>query len=682
MSEADAPATHAAPAADAAPATRGVGVEAISVPQLALQRAQQLGRAEPVRAWTPLGTIDAGAIADVDGAGLVQLRNTSWSVDWWIGAEDRWHHPSTDTAVRQHDDGDGVVVETAMRVPGGDVVQRVFALRASSPSSGWDDSAVVVEIENLTAVPVALALVVRPLTLDGDGALEQVAVDGATVRSGDDVLLVVSRPAARMVVGELGTVAGRLAAGDDSAPGASTTGSRLEAAVVVPLPHSSTVRVLLPRVAAPSVGSGLPWRRRSERGAQPGEDWQAPDATTVVSGWSTHMDRMARVSLPEPALGELVAAGVRSLSVAATDGWDLGTPGGPSSAWRTTVLCEQLVRAGVVEPLAPLARALAEQQRLRGPVRMEDGSDATLALLHAAAPLLAGAASPRWVEELLGPVAKAIHHLGRGRGLDEPEATESARTALGNLVGPLRAIGQPDVAQAAVEVVAGLDTIAAVDVSTDGDDASTFVTGRRMAAAVRAGRPGALGDLIGATRSGRAAALPDRVDHDGQPCGRLGDDVTAVASRLGAVLDSALFDDGDGLVALPAWDDGWYGQSVDVHGLRTRYGTASFALRWHGERPALLWEVDPGDRLAGGGVGDDAPDAAAPVWRSPQLDPDWQGRGWSGEALLARVEPPAGVEPTLLTADHMQSGQRIDDDAEGQGTSAEDAAPGEGISFS
>ena len=661
--------------ADDAPSTTTT-----AVPQLALQRATQLGRPEPVRAWTPLGTIDAGAIADVDGAGLVHLRDTTWSLDWWIGAEDRWHHPSTDTAVRQHDDGDGVVVETSMRVPGGDVVQRAYAVRASSPSSGWDDSAVVVEIENLTAVPVALALVLRPFTLDGDGALERLSVDGAVVRSGDDVLLVLSRPGAREVIGEVGTVAGRLAAGDDAAPGATTTGTRLEGAVVVPLPHSTTVRVLLPRVDASPAGGALPWRRRGERGAAPGEDWQAPEAATVVSGWSTHMERMVRVSLPDPALDDVVRAAVRSLSVAATDGWDLGTPGGPSSAWRITVLCEQLVRAGVVEPLAPLARALAEHQRLRGPVRMEDGSDASVALLHAAAPLLAGAASPRWVDELLGPVAKAIHHLGKGRGLDQPEVVSSARTALGNLVAPLRAVGQPEVAEAALEVVAGLGQLAAPSDAPSDDDGCTFLTGRRVAAGVRAGGPGALAELVGFARSGRAGALPDRVDPDGQPCGSHGDDVTAVASRLGAVLDSALIDDGEGLVALPAWDDAWYGQSVDVHGLRTRYGTTSFALRWHGERPALLWEVEPPEDHSG--------DETAPTWRAPQLDPDWVGRGWSGETLLARVEPPAGVEPTLLTADHMQSGQRIEDEDEADvedgtgGSAAEDPAPGEGISFS
>ena len=108
--------------------------QAVPVDPLAVSRAAALGR-QPVRVQLPLGTVDAGVVADVDPSGLVQLRGASWSVDWWIGAEDRWHHPSTETAVRQHDDGDGVVVETSMRVPGGDVVQRAYAVRASSPSS-------------------------------------------------------------------------------------------------------------------------------------------------------------------------------------------------------------------------------------------------------------------------------------------------------------------------------------------------------------------------------------------------------------------------------------------------------------------------------------------------------------------------------------------------------------------
>jgi hypothetical protein len=51
----------------------------------------------------------------------------------------------------------------------------------------------------------------------------------------------------------------------------------------------------------------------------------------------------------------------------------------------------------------------------------------------------------------------------------------------------------------------------------------------------------------------------------------------------------------------------------------THHGRVSYALRWHGERPALLWECErPGVRLT-----------------APGLDPSWSTTDQTGEALLA-----------------------------------------------
>lgn len=74
----------------------------------------------------------------------------------------------------------------------------------------------------------------------------------------------------------------------------------------------------------------------------------------------------------------------------------------------------------------------------------------------------------------------------------------------------------------------------------------------------------------------------------------------------------------------------WFGAPVEVHDLDVGDGRrVSFALRWHGERPALLWEsTDPspdGTVLYGGG-----------------LDPSWSSGQRSGEALLA---VPPGAPP-------------------------------------
>jgi hypothetical protein len=90
-----------------------------------------------------------------------------------------------------------------------------------------------------------------------------------------------------------------------------------------------------------------------------------------------------------------------------------------------------------------------------------------------------------------------------------------------------------------------------------------------------------------------------------------------------------LVGDGDGesvdlLVELPAE---WRGQSVEVHDAPTRAGRVSYAVRWHGARPALLWESERPIRL-----------------RAPGLDPSWSTMEARGEALLAA--PPAGSPGT------------------------------------
>jgi len=62
----------------------------------------------------------------------------------------------------------------------------------------------------------------------------------------------------------------------------------------------------------------------------------------------------------------------------------------------------------------------------------------------------------------------------------------------------------------------------------------------------------------------------------------------------------------------------WRGQPVDARGVPTRAGRLSYAVRWHGSRPAFLWEAPSGVRV-----------------RAPGLDPSWASTDPAGEALLA-----------------------------------------------
>jgi hypothetical protein len=78
------------------------------------------------------------------------------------------------------------------------------------------------------------------------------------------------------------------------------------------------------------------------------------------------------------------------------------------------------------------------------------------------------------------------------------------------------------------------------------------------------------------------------------------------------------------LDVLPGYRVAWLGEQLAVHDLPLRRGLCSFALRWHGARPALLWDVPAGTTV-----------------RAPALDPAWASDEPVGETLLA--EPPTSL---------------------------------------
>jgi hypothetical protein len=76
------------------------------------------------------------------------------------------------------------------------------------------------------------------------------------------------------------------------------------------------------------------------------------------------------------------------------------------------------------------------------------------------------------------------------------------------------------------------------------------------------------------------------------------------------------------------------GQGLEVHDAPTHDGLLSFAVRWHGDRPALLWDLR---RRAG--------DTRPVHLTAPGLDPTWSTGETRGDALLAAGAAPRPPEP-------------------------------------
>ena len=103
--------------------------------------------------------------------GRVAPGNVSWHLDWWIGADDRWHTPEHEASVRQSLVDGMPVVRTAMRVPGGDALHQVAAVPEP-------DELAILDVTNDSPGAFVLAVVIRDAaSVEIDGPM--VYVDGS-----------------------------------------------------------------------------------------------------------------------------------------------------------------------------------------------------------------------------------------------------------------------------------------------------------------------------------------------------------------------------------------------------------------------------------------------------------------------------------------------------------------------
>ena len=234
-----------------------------------------------------VGTIGGGAPARVDDLGTVHPPGAGWTLEWWIGADDRWRLPANEVAVRQHRVGDSPVVETAMRVPSGDAVQRVY---------GAAGDGAPIEVDNASPAPFVLALVMR-----GAG---QVLVDGATAKIDRQFALTTPRAPSRWAKTIAAPVQLPVTTGHAETgrfPGARDRGARLEVALLHPVAHRTTLRaVVTTGKDAPAV-----------------DPRSVPDADEVARGWSRLLDRALRVELPSDVLMARVRAARAEVLLAA-----------------------------------------------------------------------------------------------------------------------------------------------------------------------------------------------------------------------------------------------------------------------------------------------------------------------------------------------------------------------------
>ena len=228
-----------------------------------------------VGTWdTPLAVVDSrGTVWPISGE-----RETGWRAEWWVGADDRWYAPAVEAAVRHTRPGVGPVLETRMRVSGGDVVATTWA----SQADGSAGPAVVVELANETPVPVAVAVTVQAAA---GGQIRRLAVDGRRLLADGRPAVVVDRDPGRSALvdanGDLWdeVTGGRAVVGSPD-PIRCRIGSAA-GALIVPLPHRTAFRFAVPAGDLIDNPSAV-----------------LPSADRVAAGWVNRLEGAATVDLP------------------------------------------------------------------------------------------------------------------------------------------------------------------------------------------------------------------------------------------------------------------------------------------------------------------------------------------------------------------------------------------------
>tara|TARA_B100000700_G_C15008979_1_gene839971 strand:- start:1112 stop:2047 length:936 start_codon:yes stop_codon:yes gene_type:complete len=78
------------------------------------------------------------------------------------------------------------------------------------------------------------------------------------------------------------------------------------------------------------------------------------------------------------------------------------------------------------------------------------------------------------------------------------------------------------------------------------------------------------------------------------------------------------------IALFPSYTSKWFNVPLEVNNMPTSHGEVGYAVRWHGDRPALLWEGKINTQAA---------------FTSPGFDPTWKSNELRGEALLPQQKP-------------------------------------------
>ncbi len=561
---------------------------------------------DAVTAWNSLYTLGIGAVGAVDNRGVVYPDRRPLSVEVWFGVGERWLRGGSRDGVRQRRVDGLPIVETRQRVGESDLVQTAWA-----DESGDGQGRMNIQLANETDDAVIAAVVVRPFTRLAAGSI-------SSIRCAGTFIVADGRP-----IVDLGREPGDCATALDverNAPAvlesvSLPTGERANSQELADADGRATLAAMIP------LTPGVERTIQVLDGREKATIAPAP-FDSVVRGWAHHLSSAGEIDLP---------------------------------TWPNHIFASLA---------SSLLGAVGQRQRPLGDHEWSSADDALLvsalgaiglgeAGTDIAATLLAGVASGNLERARWPDVAAAIAAVVDANGSEAVLVRE--REAVATVAGYVLSTSEHNaIAPSMVEAVAisnGHD--ASVDASQIVGRHGDGGTARALLRHGWSPPPGQLIDLRANefTDPERVALAMVASAYSGAPseplvslrsaagsswrwsrglCG----DSPHVRAQLAIGLVSwcrrLVIDGADRSVdLLPGVRRSWYGQPVSFSRLPVAGSRLSCALRWHGARPALLWEFD----------------AAIPEGHRvtcTALDPTFESFEPSGEVLL-------GVPPDVQT---------------------------------
>ena len=510
-----------------------------------------------------VGTIGSPRRADVRGGGTIVLAPGTpeeIAVEWWVGADDRWHIPSSAITTRQHLVRNMPIVQTSVRIPSGDAIATAFAA-VQGPRE-----LVVLDVENRSKVPFALAMVLR-----GPG-VRDVTVTGSIVRVGGFPLLHLPRGPQRSACVGLGEDLEAVVTSGRAGMQLPAITGPCEAAFLIPVTHTTTARIGLLLGASSAVAlMGSPVLA------------SLPDVHALANGWGLQLARGMSIRLPDASLNDRFESLSAGLLLASEP---LVVDGHDATANRA-VVAEALDLLGFHAEAGALLEDAPDRQGRRGGFHDAAASD----------------------EAVTATVVRAlgVHAALTGDGVFASTMAPTVGAALELVLKRAKKGGAAAPWTAACRAAADLFTVAG-----DGRAAKQSMRAWESGGAVWPMPVLPLEPLPALSVGGALVPASPR----------------RLATAMRELLESVAVLDADGAVdLLRGFAPEWRGQSIEARNVPTPSGRLSFAIRWHGPRAALLWDVAALDRTAG-------PTAEPLRLRASAVDPAWSGSGAKGDALL------------------------------------------------